>query len=314
MTEIKPLPREIVEKLEEAGISRENEIFYHQHQWVYQKKLASMTDFPHCGHPIDELGPFGKQKKTNVLQAWMWLVHLDVHSVDVSMVLSPVKSRYTVTRVGHTKLAEQNQPIGTHSPLAEITLEGFARSTANIPDNATHFCWLYPPRRLPILDELQSASFEEINLLKIGGFAYFVFDRDSAEPLQLVRINSLIVTGKNGIVFDGPFMWNSNYNDQLWSQNRFHVRCFHLGKASDQQKRRRLLLFPLACDVAISSREGRSILCFYQSVWVILNVDWSRPVDSITKWCLCLSVQWQSSSQSIWLLLFCRWQLPRRCG
>lgn len=254
------------------------------------------------------------RRKQDLLQAWMCLFHLDIHPVDVSVVLSRFQSRYNVTKVGYNKLSEQNQPMGTHSPLAEITLEGFARSSANIPEDATHFCWLYPPRRLPILDELQSASFEEINLLKIGGFAYFVFNRDSAEQLQLVRVNSLIVTGKNGIVLDGPFMWNSNFNDQLWSQNRFHVRCFHLGDDSDQQRRRRFLLLHLACDVTVSSREGCSTLCLYQSVWVILNVDESHPMDSVSKWCIRLFVQWQLPSQSIWLLLLCRWQLLRCCG
>ncbi|CAF5118794.1 unnamed protein product, partial [Rotaria sp. Silwood1] len=33
---------------------------------------------------------------------------------------------------------------GIYAPVAPITLEGFARSTAHIPDDATHFCWLYP--------------------------------------------------------------------------------------------------------------------------------------------------------------------------
>ena len=228
MSEIKPLPSTIVEKLEEAGISRESEIFYHQHQWVYQKKLTVMTDFSHCGHPIDELGPFGRNR-WNFLQIFTCFFHLDIHPVDASIVLSRMDSKYTITKIGHIQLTEQNQPMGTHSPLAKITLEGAVRSAANIPEKTTHFCWLYPPRRLPVFDDLHSASFDEINLLKIGGFAYFVFDENSAAQPQVVQINSLIVTGSNGLVFDGPFIWNSSFNDQLWSQNRFHVSCLDPG-------------------------------------------------------------------------------------
>jgi hypothetical protein len=148
---------------------------------------------------------------------------VDIHPVDISFILSPTLSQYTINRIGNQRLNEQDKITGIHAPIAEITLEGFARSIANIPDDATHFCWLYPPRNIPNDDDVKSADSDESNLLKIGGFAYFNGDNSSDETLKLLRVNSLIVSADNGLTFDGPYPWRKEFTDQLWTQNRFHV-------------------------------------------------------------------------------------------
>ena len=137
--------------------------------------------------------------------------------------MSPTTSQYTINRIGNQRLNEQEQVTGTCAPIAEITLEGFARSIANIPDDATHFCWLYPPHHIPNKENVESADSDEWNLLKIGGFAYFNANENSEAALRLLRVNSLIVSAENGLTFDGPYPWRKEFTDQLWTQNRFHV-------------------------------------------------------------------------------------------
>ena len=117
----------------------------------------------------------------------------------------------------------EEQATGVFAPIAQITLEGFARSTANIPENATHFCWLYPPTTNLIHHHITLGTIHESNLLKIGGFAYFHLDQNNESPLQLVRVNSLIVPATNGLIFKGSFPWPKEFTNNLWKNNRFHV-------------------------------------------------------------------------------------------
>lgn len=109
------------------------------------------------------------------------------------------------------------------APISPITLQGFTREIANIPDNATHFCWLYQPNNIRIDNDENWGNSYELNLLKLGGFAYFIGNLNSPQTLQLLRVNSLVVSADNGLVFEGPYRWKSQYTEQMWNQKRFQV-------------------------------------------------------------------------------------------
>ncbi len=152
---------------------------------------------------------------------------IDIHPVDISFILYPDTSQYTIIKIGKRELNDTEKATGIYAPIAQITLEGFARSIAKIPDDATHFCWLYPPNNITINNNMNLDNSHESNLLKIGGFAYFSVDEHNDDTLRLLRVNSLIVSAKNGLTFEGPYRWKKEFTDQLWNQKRFHVSlCF----------------------------------------------------------------------------------------
>jgi hypothetical protein len=140
----------------------------------------------------------------------------------------PSTSMYTITKIGSRQLTDEKQITGVFAPIAQITLQGFARSTANIPDDATHFCWLYPPTDALTNNHIGSDDSHESNLLKIGGFAYFNVNQNNDDSIQLVRVNSLITSATNGLTFVGPDPWRKEYTNKLWTQNRFQVSLFRL--------------------------------------------------------------------------------------
>ncbi|CAF0970743.1 unnamed protein product [Rotaria magnacalcarata] len=203
MDYINLLPLSVVQKLEEAGIPQDSTIFYQNDRWVYVVgQFIHSNKKYHC-QELDSLGPFG------------------VHSVDISFVLSSSKFEYSINKIGQKQLIDGEQIIGSHAPISPITLEKFARSTANIPDEATHFCWLYPPSGAfnHVASNLDSSY--ELDLLRIGGFAYFIADDNAAKNLRLIRVNSLVLSATNGLTFESPSHWREEYTDQLWAQNRF---------------------------------------------------------------------------------------------
>lgn len=66
----------------------------------------------------------------------------------------------------------------------------------------------------------------EFNLLKLGGFAYFIANESNLDTFQLVRVNSLIISADNGLTFEGPNPWKREFTEQLWNEKRFHVSFF----------------------------------------------------------------------------------------
>ncbi len=117
--------------------------------------------------------------------------------------------------------------FGQHAPIVPITLTGQARDVAYIPHEATHFCWIYPPVGLTQLSKKQKARLEqeitdgnlEYTFLALGGFAYFRFQQNSYKMLQA----NCLVQADNGLTFDGPFQWHSDYTANLAKQGRFQV-------------------------------------------------------------------------------------------
>jgi len=158
----------------------------------------------------------------------MIVIHfcLGIHSVDVTFILFPSISEYTIIKIGNRKLSDEEKVTGIFSPIAQITLDGFARSIANIPEDATHFCWLYPPYNIINNKDIDLDDSHESNLLRIGGFAYFKFDKNNGDALQLVRINSLSDSATNGLTFEGPYPWKKAFTERLWTQKRFQVIFF----------------------------------------------------------------------------------------
>ncbi len=153
---------------------------------------------------------------------------IGIHPVHVSFILFPSTSQYTIIKIGTRQLDDEKKATGIYAPIAQITLQGFARSIANIPDDATHFCWFYPPKNIFNNHDIDFDSSYEENLLKIGGFVYFKEDKDHGNTLQVVCVNSLIVSAENGLTFEGPYPWRKEFTDQLWTRNRFQVSLFFL--------------------------------------------------------------------------------------
>ncbi len=144
-------------------------------------------------------------------------LYTGIHPVDVSFILYPETNTYKITKIGNRELTGEHQATGVFAPIALITLDGSARSTANIPENATHFCWLYPLTTKLIHDDINFDTSHESNLLKIGGFAYFQLDYNNEGSIQLVRVNSLIVSAtKDGLTFEGPVRWRQGFTNNLF--------------------------------------------------------------------------------------------------
>jgi hypothetical protein len=250
-----------VQKLEEVGIPQDSLIFYQNNRWVYQAGQVRFDNNQISYQSIDSLGPFGKHLN-NIFQILIIHFCVDICSVDVTFILFPSSSEYTITKIGNRQLNDTEKATGVYAPIAEITLEGFARSIANIPETATHFCWLYPSDSILKDDNIDFDNSHESNLLKIGGFAYFIVDKNNGDTLQLVRVNSLIESAENGLTFEGPYPWRKEFTDQLWNQKRFQVSflffCRILIHNND--------IDYLACNFTVSSCKRCTILCLYQSI------------------------------------------------
>ncbi len=143
--------------------------------------------------------------------------------MDVTFILYPDTSQYTIIKIGKLELKDEHKATGVFAPITPITLQGFARERANIPDNATHFCWLYQPNNITIHDDIARDNSYALSLLKLGGFAYFVANGNNLETLQLVRVNSLIISATNGLTFEGPYHWKREFTEKLWNEKRFQV-------------------------------------------------------------------------------------------
>lgn len=223
MSYINSLPAAIVKELEKAGIPIDSLIFYQNDGWVYQRGSTVSRGDQLESSPIASLGPFGKSSKNNhwMIKNQIW--SLDIYPVNVSFILYPERSEYTITKIGNQELNEDQRATGIFAPISRITLQGFAREIAKIPDDATHFCWLYQPNNIRIDNDTNWGNSYELNLLKLGGFAYFRQNSNDLNSVQLLRVNSLDVSANNGLVFEGPFSWRSEFTEQMWSQKRFQV-------------------------------------------------------------------------------------------
>ncbi len=215
-------------------------------------------------------------------------LNIDLHPVDVSFTLFPSTSQYTITKIGTRQLDDEEKATGFYAPIAPITLEGFARSIANIPDDATHFCWFYPPKNILDNHDIDFDNSYEENLLKIGGFVYFKEDKDHGNTLQVVCVNSLIVSATNGLNFEGPYPWRKEFTDHLWTQNRFQVSLFFLLYKNNEITI--MLIIYLACNFIISSWKRCTILCFYLSIWIIFEWKWSIIMGTIIAWSFCVFI------------------------
>lgn len=149
--------------------------------------------------------------------------HSEICKTNLKLELIPRTNQYIISEIKSRRLDDSCRIIGRCAPLSKITLLGLAHEAAMIPDDATHFCWLYPLDRDQFNVNPNDFTDEEINVLKIGGFAYFQLESMNIDQAKLLRVNSLVSDGNHGLIFDGPFRWFSQYNDQLWKQNRFHV-------------------------------------------------------------------------------------------
>jgi hypothetical protein len=114
---------------------------------------------------------------------------------------------------------------GSHGPFSKVTLEGEAKAAANIPAEATHFCFCYPLTGVATLTTQEKHNLEgpvslgdpEFTFLTFGGFAYF----DCSDGQNKFLRSNALVQGETGITFEGPFSWKSPYTKLLYRQGRF---------------------------------------------------------------------------------------------
>lgn len=131
----------------------------------------------------------------------------------------------TTAKLKHLREVLETRITGQHAPIAPVTLEVGARDMAKIPHGATHFCWVYPPTGFTQLTEEQKVSINDLvntgdpeyTFVALGGFAYFYIDHETCEVLQ----TNALVKSDNGLVFEGPHPWRSEYTENLQRQGRF---------------------------------------------------------------------------------------------
>ena len=134
-------------------------------------------------------------------------------------------------QLGSLPTGDNLETFGQHAPMSSVTLTGVARDVANIPHEATHFCWIYPPTGFAQLSARQKAKIDrrladgdpEYTFLALGGFAYFRLEHCAFKTL---RINCLI-KANNGLTFNGPFPWRADYTADLHKDGRFQVFDWH---------------------------------------------------------------------------------------
>lgn len=169
--------------------------------------------------------------------------------------------------VWHTELDKNlnrfniSEVFGQRGPIAPVTLTGSALDAANIPRNATHFCWIYPPagfselsreEKMEIEQEMMNGNLE-YTFFALGGFAYFRAERKSYKLLQ----TNCLVRADNGLVFQGPFQWNPAYTADLQKQGRFQVHT------TMKKKHSTMIYFCLECNYFNVVRPWNQILLFY---------------------------------------------------
>ncbi|CAF0751006.1 unnamed protein product [Didymodactylos carnosus] len=177
---------------------------------VSQVEQSSSFNSQTPARRIEVLGPFGTETAN---------MHID---------LEQNKATYHAEFTGKLSVLNQYREIdctGLHTPITEITLNGAAKDTARIPEDATHFCWIYPPRGFTNLSTAAKKLIDtevinrdpEFTFLAIGGFVYFKYEN---HEYHILRTNAL-VQDINGLVFKGPFPWKPKYTENLWKQDRF---------------------------------------------------------------------------------------------
>ncbi len=158
-------------------------------------------------------------------------IYLGAEPTQISLTIDEDSDMYEVTLDENLKKLRILDGFGQHAPLAPVTLTRRARDIASIPQEATHFCWIYPLTGLTQLNEKRQANIEqeiahgnsEYTLLSLGGFVYFRSEQDSYKMLQA----NCLVQADNGLTFRGPFPWRSAYTADLARQGRFQVLFRH---------------------------------------------------------------------------------------
>ncbi|CAF1151365.1 unnamed protein product, partial [Didymodactylos carnosus] len=187
------LPSKIVDSIESERLPSNTVIFCQHGKWVYiahEDKLPVKEQVP---VQLESLGPFGTRSVD-----------------DISLQLAYDGLTYDLYYNGTTNT------YNLRTPVARVTLQGLASDVANIPPNATHFCWIHPPSPSLIIKENCPAE----QFLKTGGYAYFKLEQQSNAVFRTLRINALY-EATNGLEFEERKEWRCKYTEQLWNDGRF---------------------------------------------------------------------------------------------
>ncbi|CAF1077633.1 unnamed protein product [Rotaria magnacalcarata] len=177
---------------------------------VYSSKSTELVPHDQNKRRLERLGPFGI-RPTNI--SLSIIQDSDMYQVQVDGQLRALAKYIDIENVGQ------------HAPIAPVTLNRAARDAAHIPQDATHFCWAYPPVGFTQLSQKKKAEIDQklasddpdYTFLALGGFAYFRFDNCTFKKLQ---INSL-VKADSGLNFNGPHRWQAEYTEHLFNEGRF---------------------------------------------------------------------------------------------
>ncbi|CAF1116590.1 unnamed protein product [Rotaria magnacalcarata] len=225
---LKDVPTCIVRELENQGIP-ENCVLFHKRGigWVYRQCDSDLIhQLSQATADSSEMSAFSAQEQTD-----RQLEHLGpfgIQETNISLSIIQESGMYTVNlneRLDALANCPEIEDVGQHAPIAPVTLNGVARDAANIPRSATHFCWVYPPAGFTQLSEKRKATINrklargdpDYTFLALGGFAYFRFDKYSVKTLQI----NCLVKADNGLHFDGPYSWQSEYTKHLSKEGRF---------------------------------------------------------------------------------------------
>ena len=237
------LPKTVIQAIEREDLSKD-QVFYHdkQHGWVHQTHNDTFNNFlsktnaddastssSSTALPLETLGPFGKFRVKNHYEEnhVITLIFLGTKPTKISLTISNNVDVYHTQLDKNLNRLNISDVYGQRGPIAPVTLTGQARDVAHIPHDATHVCWIYPPAGFTQLTNEEKMGIEhevcngnlEYTFFALGGFAYFRSEKKSYKLLQ----TNCLVQADNGLVFQGPFQWNSAYTAHLEKQGRFQV-------------------------------------------------------------------------------------------
>ena len=162
------------------------------------------------GHSIDKYGFPNNLKLSATPTALIPIINAADHTYKVNLVGLLLRSGLKTSQL-RTK-----DNIGRTSPLSKVTLGAAARHLANVPLEATRFCWAYPlhPRLHELLDQSKVAAdwSPDLALILYGGFLY------TDENGKCLQANAIGIG--TGLLFGVPEPWRADLTKGLHEAKR----------------------------------------------------------------------------------------------
>jgi hypothetical protein len=157
-----------------------------------------------------------------LLRHVLFKFYTDFKPVDINIKFFQEGERhlYSIESIKGRQLARPVQR--TRSPIAPVPMDfrnGYIQEVANIPSDASHYCWLNGTDYLE--HETIDADPNEAIMLLNGGLVYLDSDDlDSCRIIQILRFDS---TENGRFRITKSTQWRSEYTQTLLDQDRFAV-------------------------------------------------------------------------------------------